>query len=165
MFLILLRDFLRRNSELIGDGISQIIITLTLADLAVNFAKNVVKHKANEISLIILETLGFIFDNMHLYINYMSDDFEAILNLLNSLQLKSSPEVIARAFKFQKDIYNLFWDQSAVQARFQNHEIIFQKIRMFSENTSKLYYTSENIFFQRLLIRFHPQKLRILDRL
>ena len=116
MFLILLRDFLRRNSELIGDGISQIIITLTLADLAVNFAKNVVKHKANEISLIILETLGFIFDNMHLYINYMSDDFEAILNLLNSLQLKSSPEVIARAFKFQKDIYNLFWDQSAVQA-------------------------------------------------
>jgi len=134
---------------LIGDGISQIIITLTLADLAINFAKNLEKHKANEISLINLDILTFIFEHLETYINYMGDDFEALLNLMNSFHFKTSPEIVVKTSKIQKDIYNLFWNQSVLKGKFKNEDLIFERVKSFSENVNKLYYTSENIYFQR----------------
>lgn len=138
-------------------------MTLTLADLAVTYGKLVENHKIEEISLIILEMIAFIFDNIHFYINHMGDDFEALLNLLASLNLKSSCEVIAKAFKFQKEIYNLFWVQTAVQTKFQNPENVFAKINSFAENPTKLYFTNQNIFFQRNLNRLHPQKFGVFN--
>ena len=134
---------------MIGDGISQIIITLTLADLAINFAKNLEKHKANEISLINLDILTFIFEHLETYINYMGDDFEALLNLMNSFHFKTSPEIVVKTSKIQKDIYNLFWNQSVLKGKFKNEDLIFERVKSFSENVNKLYYTSENIYFQR----------------
>lgn len=156
---------MRRTIDVIGPGISQIILSLALADVAVTYGKTTEKLKVNEISLLILDMIGFIFENMHLFVIYMSDDFEAILNLLTSLSLKSSPEVIAKTFKFQKEIYNLFWDQNSVQMKFQNQAVVLAKIVSFTENTNKLYFTCENIFFQRFFIRFYPQIIRTFNRL
>lgn len=115
--------------------------------------------------MIIIEMVAFIFDNLHLYVAYMGDDFEALLNLLTSMNLKTSAEIIGKTFKYQKDIYNLFWDQNSVQTKFQTPAVVFQKVSSFAENTNKLYFTSENIFFQRDITRFHPQVLRALNRL
>jgi hypothetical protein len=153
--LILLRDFLRRTSELVGDGISQIIITLSLADMVVNFSTTGEMQKGNEISLVILDIIGFILNHLHLYVNFMGDDFEALFNLLNSLHMKSSSEVVSKTSIFQKDLYNLFWDQKNVCGKFKNEEAIFGKVKQYCENTNKLYYTNENIFFQRFFIRFY----------
>ena len=115
---------MRRTSELVGEGISQIVLTLGLADAAASSGKQSDRKKINEISGIILDVIAFILDNLPTFIPYMADDFEGILNVLTSLHLKSDPAVLARAFKYQKEIYNLFWNQEAVQTRWK---------KMFSE--------------------------------
>lgn len=155
--LILLRDFVRRTSELVGEGISQIVLTLGLADAAASSGKQSDRKKINEISGIILDVIAFILDNLPTFIPYMADDFEGILNVLTSLHLKSDPAVLARAFKYQKEIYNLFWNQEAVQTRWENSQMVFEKIHSIADNHTKLYFTSENIFFQREFIRFYSQ--------
>jgi hypothetical protein len=154
-----MRDFVRRTADLVGEGISQIVLTLGLADAAAASAKQSDRKKVNEISGIILDVVGFILDNLPTFINFMADDFEGLLNVLTSLHLRSSPEVLARAFRYQKEIYNLFWNQEALQSRWSNSAAVFERVRVFADNHTKLYFTCENIFFQRRLTRFHPQVL------
>lgn len=153
--LILVRDFLRRNFETVGEGISQIVLTLSLADGAIAASRATERRKAIEISMLIVEIIGFIIDHLHVFAAYMNDDFEGLLTLLASLQTRSSPEVLGRAYKYQKEVYNLFWAQADVQPRFQTPEAVFAKITSIADNSTKLYFASENIFFQRSINRVH----------
>ena len=151
---------MRKINEAMGPGISQVIFTLVLCDLTLENGNLQGTDKASEISLLILDILAYIFDNLALFIAFLNDDFEAILNMLISLSKKTKLEIVYKTLKFQEEIYTLFWSRETLHPRFQGQPILLAKMDEIASNTSKLYFSSENIYFQSRLIRLPPEKPR-----
>jgi len=156
--LISLQNLVRKVNELIGPGISQIIFTLVLCDLTQENGSLQGENKSSEISTLILDILTYIFDNLKMFITYLNDDFEAILNMLISLSKKSKLEIIYKTIKFEEEIYNLFWNRAALDSKYDNSPAIIEKIDDIVSNANKLYFSSENIYFQSNITRLPVEK-------
>jgi len=150
----------RKVNELIGQGISQIIFTLVLCDLTQENGSLQGDNKSNEISMLILDILAYIFDHLKIFIAHLNDDFEAILNMLISLSKKSKLEIVYKTIKFEEEIYNLFWNRAALDSKYENSPAVFEKIDDILANANKLYFSSENIYFQSSLIRLPAEEPR-----
>ncbi len=158
--LISLQNLVRKINESIGPGISQIVFTLVLCDLTLENGSLEGENKANEISSLILDILSYVFDNFKIFIAYLNDDFEAILNMLISLSKKSKLEIVYKTIKFEEEIYCLFWNRSCIDPKYQNQPAIVEKIDEIISNTNKLYFSSENIYFQSELTRLLAEEPR-----
>ena len=156
-----LQNLVRKLNEAIGPGISQIIFTLVLCDLTLENGSSKADNKATEISALILDILTYIFDNLHIFISYMGDDFEPVLNLLVSLSKKSKLDIVYKTVKFEEHIYNLFWNSELIEDKLVNPKIVLEKIEQVRTNSNKLYFSSENLYFQSSLKRLPAKKLRI----
>lgn len=158
--LISTQNLVRKINEAIGPGISQVLFTLVLCDLTLENGNLQGDGKASEISFLILDILGYVFEHLQMFIGFMHDDFEAVLNMLISLSRKTKLDIIYKTLRFQEEIYNLFWNRGAIDARQAGQSIVLERIDEIVANPHKLYFSSENIYFQSWLSRLYAEEPR-----
>lgn len=156
-------SLLRKITKDIGPGISQIIQTLMLSDLSLESSGNKDKKRQFEVSNLILDTLTYVFTNFDLFIDFINDDFEGILNILINLTNKYSLDIVYKAVKLQEELFFLFWEPEEVTAKYG--EALTTRFRAKIGDSTKVYFANDNIYFQSKLSSVHPQSAGQLEQL
>lgn len=150
-------SLLRKITKDIGPAISQIITTLMLSDLSLESTGNKDKKRQFEVSNLIIDNLIYIFNNFEIFIDYINDDFEGILNILISLTNKYSLDIVYKAVKLQEELFFLFWDPQEVKAKYG--ENLTSKFHGKISESVKIYFANDNIYFQSKINRFHIKSI------